>query len=130
MKPDQLKRLAFDASARSYSPYSKFAVGAVVVTENDAFVLGANIENASYGLTICAERVALFNNRLQSLDRVIEIGIYTHTDKPSTPCGACRQVIYELARFSSVFCFCKSSDIIHLDAERLLPDAFELPEAP
>jgi len=97
----QLMDLAREAKKNSYSPYSKFPVGAAVLLEDGQIFKGANIENASYGLTCCAERVALFSARSASSARVtalaISIGPAGVDLDPETlsPCGACRQVMAE-----------------------------------
>lgn len=86
------------ASKMSYSPYSKFRVGAAVELKNGNFIRGCNVENMSYGLTICAERCALFKAYSDGFNKkdIKAIYIYGETDEPISPCGACRQVIWEL----------------------------------
>ncbi len=90
--------LAKKASNNAYAPYSKFKVGACIELVNGEYILGANVENASYGLTCCAERNALFQlyNRGFKKNDIKALYIYGPTLKPISPCGACRQVIYEL----------------------------------
>jgi cytidine deaminase len=91
------------ARSRAYAPYSKFRVGAAVLLDNGAVVLGSNIENASYGLTCCAERVAIFASRVQHpsakiLALAVSAGDDSHPhegDRTRMPCGACRQVMVE-----------------------------------
>lgn len=85
---------ALDARKNSYNPYSKFAVGAAVLTDNDKIISGTNIESVSFGLTICAERVALFKAVSEGYRNFKALAVVT--DDASTPCGACRQVIWEL----------------------------------
>lgn len=95
------------AAKTAYCPYSKFHVGAFALMENpeegEKFFSGANIENASYGLTICAERVAIFNGVSEGYTRLKAIAVSCRDAKPEdpprfkTPCGACRQVIQEFA---------------------------------
>ena len=99
----QLAEAARAARTRAYAPYSKFRVGAAVLLDNGASVLGANIENASYGLTCCAERVAMFAATAQHPGaRIVAIAVSagddTHqhdSDHGRMPCGACRQVMME-----------------------------------
>lgn len=79
----------------AYIPYSKFAVGAALLTENDEVILGCNIENASYGLTNCAERTAFFKAVSDGKRRFKKLVVIGNTDEPISPCGACRQVINE-----------------------------------
>ena len=95
---EALVREAREARERAYAPYSTFRVGAAVLTRSGSVYRGCNVENGSYGLTLCAERVALFLAIAQGCSR----GDFTHlavigdTDQPLAPCGACRQVMMEL----------------------------------
>lgn len=91
----KLIQAAIEMRKQSYSPYSNFAVGAAVLS-NDGYIYGGcNIENASYGLTNCAERTAIFNAVSDGKRNISAIAIVADTDKPCSPCGACRQVIGE-----------------------------------
>src|SRR3954453_19444089 len=83
------------ASEQTYCPYSKFPVGAVVLTDDGQMFEGCNVENASYGLTICAERNAVFQMVARARRRLVALVVYTPTPGPSAPCGACRQVVNE-----------------------------------
>jgi cytidine deaminase len=94
---DRLITAALQAQQRAYAPYSQFAVGAAVLTADGQMFTGANIENASYPLTICAERVALFCAHMFTAGPVIALAVVTPTPTVASPCGACRQVILELA---------------------------------
>ena len=85
---------ALDTRKNSYNPYSKFAVGAAVLTDDDKIISGTNIESVSFGLTVCAERVALFKAVSEGYRNFKALAVVT--DDGSTPCGACRQVIWEL----------------------------------
>ncbi len=93
------KLLAEARKARefSYAPYSNFRVGAAVITKGGKIFRGCNIENVSYGLTICAERVAVFNALSSGAKDITAIAISCDNKKLCTPCGACRQVIYEFS---------------------------------
>lgn len=117
---------AMEISENAYNPYSKFSVGSAVITENNEIFSGCNIENASYGLTICAERNAIFQAVSKKNLKIIAVVIYTPTDKPTAPCGSCRQVINEFSDSETrVFSFCKSlNDSLEMTIEELLPDAF------
>ncbi|WP_165065161.1 cytidine deaminase [Paludisphaera rhizosphaerae] len=122
---DRLLAAAKEAAARAYCPYSKFRVGAAVLTESGAIVAGCNVENASYGLTICAERNAVF--RLVGSGERPEIRavlIYTPTTTPTAPCGACRQVLNEFGPSCEVVCRCDGPDEIRTTLDKLLPSAF------
>lgn len=91
----KLIQAAIEMRKQSYSPYSNFAVGAAVLS-NDGYIYGGcNIENASYGLTNCAERTAIFNAVSDGKRNISAIAIVADTDRPCSPCGACRQVIGE-----------------------------------
>lgn len=91
-----LEAHARDAQRRAYAPYSKFTVGAAVRMAGAVFE-GANIENASYGLSICAERTAVFAAVLAGAHRLEAVAVCTDASPPSSPCGACRQVLHEFA---------------------------------
>ena len=123
---DELKRSARRAATQAYAPYSRFPVGAAVLC-NGALYQGVNVENASYGLSICAERNAIFNAVAQGMRQVDAICVYTPTSAPATPCGACLQVIAEFGPDALILC-CTDDDA----AERryaladLLPAAFRL----
>jgi cytidine deaminase len=87
---------AIEASKRSYSPYSRFRVGAALLCADDEIVLGSNVENRSFGLTICAERSAFVSAISQGKSDFTAIAVYCpDADYPVGPCGACRQVISE-----------------------------------
>ncbi|PQL21191.1 cytidine deaminase [Veillonella denticariosi JCM 15641] len=86
---------AVEARRQSYSPYSKFKVGAAVLGSDGMTYKGCNIENASYGLTNCAERSAIFNAVSHGCREFVAIAVVADTDGPCSPCGACRQVIAE-----------------------------------
>jgi cytidine deaminase len=93
---------AITARERAYAPYSQFRVGAAVLTADGNIFLGGNIENAAYPMTICAERVAIFSAYAAGEREIIALAVVTPTDDVASPCGACRQVIFELAPQSTV----------------------------
>lgn len=125
---DEKYELAFKARSRSYSPYSKFAVGAVCILKNGEYVLGCNVENASYGLCNCAERTALFSliaNGYNPLD-VVEMVIIADTKKPVSPCGACREVMKELLHKDTIVTLLNlNKDVLTVKVEDLLPFGFD-----
>jgi cytidine deaminase len=94
--PDPLEARALDAQRKAYAPYSQFRVGAAVRMSGEMFE-GANIENASYGLTMCAERTAVFAAVVAGARCVEAVAVCTDASPPSSPCGACRQVLLEFA---------------------------------
>jgi len=125
----ELKKLARDAAQRAYAPYSSFRVGAAVLGRSGRIHIGVNVENASYGLSMCAERSAVFRAIAEG-ERLIEaVCLYTSTATPSTPCGACRQVIHELGPEALVLC-CTDDDGVErrYALSDLLPEAFRLPK--
>ncbi|HEY9189050.1 MAG TPA: cytidine deaminase [Ignavibacteria bacterium] len=95
MKKIDLIKVAFDSLQHSYSPYSKFRVGAALLCKNGKVFTGTNIENSSYSLTICAERTAIFKAVSEGEREFETIVIATESKELTPPCGACRQVIYE-----------------------------------
>ena len=91
----RLLEVARDAAARAYAPYSSFPVGAAVLTGDDTIVPGANIENASYGLTVCGERAAVFRAVADGHREIRAVAVSAPKAPGTTPCGACRQVLDE-----------------------------------
>lgn len=120
--------LAKKAYNNAYAKYSNFKVGAVVVLKNGDYILGANVENASYGLANCAERTALFSayaNGYRKND-ITELVVIGNTDKPISPCGACRQVINELMDKDSIVTMTNlKGDIKIVKVSELLPFSFD-----
>jgi len=92
---DALVGAARSARVHAVAPYSTFAVGAAVLTAGGLIYTGVNVESASYGLTICAERVALFKALSEGARDVVAVAVVTDTLTPTPPCGACRQVLWE-----------------------------------
>ena len=120
---------AREASAKAYSPYSDVKVGAVAVGQNDALHLGCNTENASYGLTQCAERNALAAAIVggESPGRIKALLVYATGFETLTPCGACRQVMSELLAPDALVIACSESEEPRVwTLDTLLPDPFTL----
>lgn len=124
---EKLYDFAYKARLNSYSPYSKFKVGAAVLLNDNNIIVGTNVENASYGLANCAERTALFTciaNGYKKKD-IKAILIVADTDAPCSPCGACRQVICELMdKDCDVVLTNLKNDIKELSVKELLPFSF------
>lgn len=96
-KTKQLVKIASKARKKAYAPYSKFKVGAALEAENGKIYTGCNIENASYGITVCAERVALVKAVSEGVKKFKRIAVVASSKKPCPPCGICRQALYEFA---------------------------------
>ena len=90
-----LARFAKDARKRAHAPFSRFKVGAALRTDAGEIVTGCNIENASYGLTLCAERVAVFKAISEGLRRFDAIAVVADSPRLTAPCGPCRQILWE-----------------------------------
>ena len=119
----KLKRAAKAAAAKAYAPYSGFRVGAAIWTDRGMFT-GANVENASYGLTNCAERTAIFAAASAGARKLECVVVYTPTKGATAPCGACRQVIYEFGPNARVLSCCAGKESIDVTIQALLPGAF------
>lgn len=94
---EELVRAAMEARHRAYAPYSRFQVGAALLAENGRIFSGCNVENASYGLAICAERTALVSAVAAGERRFRAMAVAADTPGPASPCGACRQFMVEFA---------------------------------
>ena len=95
MAAARLIEAAFRVRLNAFAPFSGFKVGAAVEAEDSSIYTGCNVENATYGLTVCAERVALFKALSVGLRRFRRIAVVADTDEPTPPCGACRQLLWE-----------------------------------
>ena len=124
MKEKELIDQAIAASKMAYAPYSKFYVGAALQLENGDIIKGCNIENASYGLTNCAERTALFTAVASGQTRFKRLAIYVDREAFTAPCGACRQVIHELAPGIEILLINNRREIKRTSDQELLPLSF------
>ena len=125
-KTDLIKK-AIDARSLSHSPYSHFAVGSACLTKDGQVFLGANIENSSYPLCMCGERNAIYNAYMHGYKKedLAALVIVADTDKPCSPCGACRQVISELYPEDAPIILANlKGDINETTIKELLPFAF------
>ena len=128
---DELRRKliqsAREAMQHAYAPYSRFKVGAALLTDDGKVFTGCNVENASYGLTNCAERTAIFSAVSQSKSslKISAIAVANDQNVPCSPCGACRQVIAEFGADAIVF-FLGTEGWKELPISELLPEGFRL----
>jgi len=122
-----LMDLAKEASKNSYAPYSKFNVGACVLAESGKMYKGCNFENASYGLSICAERCAIGSAIVSGEKKIKAVAIYSPNMHDCTPCGSCRQVINEFKSDNGVTIITETNgELKTYDIEFLLPKSFSL----
>ena len=125
MNIEQLLAQSKIARENAYVPYSKFPVGAALLAEDGTVFHGCNVENASYGLTNCAERTAIFKAVSQGVKKFKAIAIVADTEGPCSPCGACRQVIAEFCKGDMpVYLTNLKGDVLETTVEKLLPGAF------
>ena len=126
MDKNRLIQEAIEARKQAYTPYSQFKVGAAVLTADGNVFRGCNIENASYGLTNCAERTAIFKAISEGEPKVKAIAIVADTDGPVSPCGACRQVIAEFSDdHTKVYLSNLKGDLLETSIAELLPGFFK-----
>jgi cytidine deaminase len=126
MTAADLHGLAREAAARAHAPYSGLRVGAVVEDEHGRRHPGVNVESASYGLTICAERAALARAVGEGARRVARIAVAREDDLPISPCGACRQALADFG-LDAVVVYRGAGGLVEARLADLLPDAFALP---
>jgi cytidine deaminase len=122
-----LEEAARSAVQNSYSPYSGFAVGAALLTTDGIIVTGCNVENASYGLTLCAERVALVRAVAQGYRNFSALVLFTPTPAPTPPCGACLQMLAEFAPGLRIISICLGTTKQEGRLADFLPHAFRKP---
>jgi len=125
-KQEELILAAKQARELAYAPYSHFRVGAALLGINGEIYTGCNVENASYCLTICAERVAVFKGVSQGCTDFQALALVTDSEIPASPCGACRQVLAEFSPGLSVLMSNLKGKVVHTTLEKLLPDSFSL----
>jgi len=123
---NKLVQAAAQARKGSVSPYSKFKVGAALLTKSGEIIGGANVESASYGLTCCAERVALFKALTEGKRNFVAVAVVARCDGGPMPCGACRQLLAEYAPDAKVLVADSGSlkKIRKFAVQELLPSAF------
>jgi cytidine deaminase len=122
---DKLVKAARQAKTQSLAPYSNFHVGAALETADGKIFTGCNIESSSYGLTCCAERVALFKALSEGERDFTRIAVAADTEEFCTPCGACRQVLWDYGQNLEIVCVNKHGAIHAIHLKNLLPEAFD-----
>lgn len=120
----ELIKKACEARKKAYTPYSNFPIGAALLTEEGEVFTGCNIENASYGLTSCAERTAIHKAVSEGYRKFKALAVVADSIKPVSPCGACRQVINEFGDNIKIILSNLQGDIIETESRKLLPGAF------
>jgi cytidine deaminase len=127
MNETKLIEKAIEAMNKAYAPYSNFKVGAALLTKSGRIFTGCNVENASFGLSICAERVAIFSAVSAGELQFEKLVVVANTDSPVSPCGACRQVMSEFGDFE-VLLVNTRGEVVRTRVSELLPRAFKLKE--
>ena len=125
MTSEQLIQQALKVREAAQAPFSEFKVGAVVITTDNRIYTGCNIETSSFGLTICAERVAIFKAVSEGEREFNAIYIASDSERFTPPCGACRQVLWELAGDIAVFMINRSAEYQKSTLHELLPFGFD-----
>ena len=121
MNPEDLMEKAKNAMKLAYVPYSNFKVGAAVLAKSGKVYIGCNIENSSYGLSVCAERVAIFK-AISEREDISAVAVASESGN-SQPCGSCRQVILEFNPNADVY-FLKNGELVTTTSSQLLPEPF------
>lgn len=127
--PADLLAAAWSVQANAYVPYSGFPVGAALRSDDGRVFAGANVENASYGLGRCAEQSAIQAMASAGARRVVEVVVVSDAPSPASPCGACRQVLFEFGPQARVWLVDRAGSVEVTDVASLLPGAFRLPTA-
>jgi cytidine deaminase len=121
---EELIAQATAASANAHAPYSGFDVGAALLTSSGNIVLGCNVENATFGATVCAERNAIANAVVQGHRDFEALAVITPADHPVAPCGICRQVLAEFCDDLEILMVTTSDDRLYVTLDELLPHRF------
>ena len=124
MNKEKLIELAKNVRANAYAPYSHFKVGAALLTKSGKVFTGCNIENSSFGASMCAERVAVFKAVSEGEREFETIALVTDTEEPAMPCGICRQVLSEFAPNIKIYAANLTGTVKETSLKKLLPYAF------
>ena len=122
---EELVTAAKEARQNSYAPYSEFRVGAAIEMEDGEIYTGCNVESASYGLTVCAERVAIWKAISEGKHKVKNIAVVADTKELTPPCGVCRQIIWEFGGDIPVIFANLNGKVETVQMKDLLPRAFD-----
>src|SRR5262249_15591839 len=126
LSDEELIELAKEARETAHAPYSKFDVGAALITADGKIYKGCNIENSTYSLTVCAERVAIFKAVSEGSREIVTIAVVGDTENLTRPCGCCRQMIWEFASDETTVIMANLSDeVLRCEIKELLPKAFD-----
>jgi len=125
MTEKELIEKAKRARLKAYAPYSNFKVGAALLTKSGKVYTGANVENSTFGLTVCAERIAVFKAVNKGDTDFVKIAVVADGNPPITPCGACRQVLSEFVKDLRIVCANLKGKVDRYTLKELLPEAFE-----
>jgi cytidine deaminase len=123
-KTEELIGLALAAKEKAYSPYSRFRVGAALLSESGEIFVGCNVENSSYGLTVCAERVAILKAVSEGVHGFKALALASDAKTPIPPCGACLQVLSEFSRDLEIVSVSRSGERRSWNLKDLIPEAF------
>ena len=122
---NDLVKIATDARLRSVAPFSKFLVGAALRTKDGKVFTGCNVESASYGLTVCAERVAIWKALSEGERDFTDLVIVADTEQLTPPCGTCRQIIWEFCKSARITLANLNGQTEEANIKNLLPQAFD-----
>ena len=121
----ELVEAARKVRENAYAPFSEFKVGAALETDDGEIIAGSNVESASYGLTVCAERVAVWNAISQGKRKIVKIAVVADTEELTPPCGVCRQIIWEFGGNVPVILANLNGKRETVEMKELLPRAFD-----
>ena len=123
---ERLIKAAKKARENAFAPFSNFSVGAAVETKGGKIFTGCNVENASYGLTMCAERVAIFKAISEGEREFVKLAVVADTENLTPPCGACRQIIWEFCGDAEIILASLTGESETFQIRELLPRAFDV----